>query len=61
LLQLCSVLNTLLIWVIVKHSPAELQAYKKVLLQTAILDTGFIFLCFCVQPVILVFSGVYTE
>lgn len=44
-------LNVLLCWAIVKRSPGELRAYRKVLLQTAILDTIFLLVSFLVQPV----------
>lgn len=44
-------LNTLAIWLIVRHSPDELRIYRKVLLQVAILDLLFAVINFLVEPV----------
>jgi len=44
-------MNALLCWVIVRHSPKELRVYRKVLLQTAAVDTAYLLISFLVQPV----------
>jgi len=44
-------LNALLVWTVVRHSPDELKVYRKVLVQTALIDLTFLTMCFLVQPV----------
>jgi len=53
--RLCFVLgiplNALLVWLILRHSSAELRVYRKVLLQAAINDSLFLLATLMVQNV----------
>ena len=50
-------LNFLLCWVIIWRSSEELRVYRKVLLQTAVVDTAFLLVSFLVQPAVIADEG----
>ncbi|KAL3071520.1 hypothetical protein niasHT_031887 [Heterodera trifolii] len=54
-LALC--LNAILILLVVKRSPKEMNVYKRILLQTSIVDIALSVLCFLSQDITLSTNG----